>query len=63
VKTGDFECDTDLLISLVEARPVLWEKTNDIYNNKKETKRAWREFCICLQEDFEVLGDVQKTLC
>ena len=62
VKMGDFEFDTDLLISLVEARPVLWDKTDDIYKNRNETKKAWREVCICLQEDFEALGDVQKTL-
>jgi len=35
---GDFEFDIDLLISLVEARPVLWDKTDDIYI-KTETKR------------------------
>jgi hypothetical protein len=58
---GDFEFDTDLLISLVESRPVLWEKTDDIYKDGNETKKAWREVCICLQEDFEALGDVKKT--
>ena len=57
---GDFEFDTDLLISLVEARPVLWDKTDDIYKDRKETKNAWREVCICLQEDFEALDDVKK---
>jgi len=59
---GDFEFDIDLLISLVEARPVLWDKTDDIYKDRNETKKAWREVCICLQEDFEALGDVQETL-
>ena len=59
---GDFEFDTDLLISLVEARPVLWDKADDIYKDRNETKKAWREVCICLQEDFEALGDVKKTL-
>ena len=48
VKMGDFEFDTDLLISLVEARPVLWDKTDDIYKDRNETKKAWREVCICL---------------
>ena len=62
VKMGDFEFNIELLISLVEARPVLWDKTDDIYKNRNETKKAWREVCICLQEDFEALGDVQKTL-
>jgi hypothetical protein len=60
VKMGDFEFDTDLLISLVEDRPVLWDKTDDIYRDRNETKKARKEVCICLQE--EALGDVQKTL-
>jgi hypothetical protein len=62
VKMGDFEFDIDLLISLVEARPVLWDKTDDTYKDRNETKKAWREVCICLQEDFEALGDVKKML-
>ena len=52
VKMGDFEFDTDLLISLVEARPVLWNKTDDIYKDRNERKKEWSEVCICLQEDF-----------
>ena len=30
---GDFGFDIKLLISLVEARPVLWDKTEDIYKD------------------------------
>jgi len=62
VKMGDFEFHIDLLISLVEARPVLWDKTDDTYKDRNKTKKAWREVCICLQEDFEALGDVKKML-
>jgi hypothetical protein len=51
---GDFEFNINLLISLVEARP-LWDKTDDIYKDRNETKKAWREVCICLQEDFKAL--------
>jgi len=59
---GDFEFDIDLLISLVEARPVLWNKTDDIYKDRNEPKKAWKEVCICLQGDFEaLLGVVQKN--
>ena len=61
MKMGDFEFDIDLLISLVEARPVLWDNTDDIYKDRSETKKAWREICICLQEDFEGLRDVKKN--
>jgi len=53
----DFEFDIDLLISLVEARPVLWDKTYDIYKDRNEKKKAWREVCFCLQEDFDALAD------
>ena len=62
VKMGDFEFDTDLLISLVEARPVLWNKTDDIYKDRNETKKAWREVCICLQEDFEALNTLLVSI-
>jgi hypothetical protein len=36
---GDSEFDIDLLISLVEARPLLWDKTDDIYKERNDTKR------------------------
>ena len=41
---------------------MLWDMTGDNYKDRNEKKKAWREVCICLQEDFETLGDVQKTL-
>jgi len=58
---GNFEFDIDLLIYLLEARPVLWGKTGDICIDRNETKKAWREVCVCLQEYFKALGDVQKN--
>ena len=41
---------------------MLWDKTDDIYKDRNETKKAWREVCVCLQEEFEALGDVQRML-
>ena len=60
VKMGDIDLDIELSISLVEARPVLWDKM-DIYKDRNETKKAWTEVCICLQENFVALGDVRKS--
>ena len=40
VKMSDFEFDTDLLISLVESRPVFWDNTDDIYKDRNETKKS-----------------------
>jgi hypothetical protein len=61
VKIGSIEFDIELLISLVEARLVLWDKTDDSYKERNETKKAWRKVCICLQGEFEAVGDVQKN--
>jgi len=55
---GDFDFDIELLVSLVDARPVLCDKTDDIYKDRIETKKAWIEVYVCLQEDFKALGDV-----
>lgn len=40
VKMDDFEIDTELSISLVEVASVLWDKTDDIYKNRNETKKG-----------------------
>ena len=57
---GDFDFGIELLISLVEMRPVLWDKTDDMYKYRNETKNARTEVCICLQENFESLGGDKK---
>jgi hypothetical protein len=44
----DFDFDIQLLVSLVEARPVLWDKTNDI--NKQERNEKGMERMLCLQD-------------
>jgi len=63
VKVGDFGFDTELSISLMEARRVFWDNTGNIFKDRIETKKAWREFCTCLQEDYEVVGNVKnKTI-
>jgi hypothetical protein len=36
---GDFEFDIELLISLVETRPLLRDKTDDIYKDRIETNK------------------------
>ncbi|CAG5023509.1 unnamed protein product [Parnassius apollo] len=50
-----------MLISLVEARPTLWDKTIASYKNRNETKEAWKEVCIGLNSSFEELDDNEKN--
>jgi hypothetical protein len=37
---GNFEFDIELLISLVEAGPVLWVKSDDIYRHDRNKRRG-----------------------
>jgi len=45
---GDFELDIELLISLVETRPVLWDKREDMYKTKR--KRHGQKFVFVFQK-------------
>ena len=53
--------DNDILISLVEARAVLWDKTLDTFKDRNATRNAWRQVCCSLQEDFEEMESKEKN--
>ena len=57
----EIEIDTERLIFLVQERPVLWDKTEDIYKDRNATKNAWKEVCMELKPDFEELDDREKN--
>jgi hypothetical protein len=38
----DFEFRIELLVSLVEARRVLWYKADGVYQDKYDRKKGWR---------------------
>jgi hypothetical protein len=44
-----------LLITLVEERPAIWDKTLHCYKDKKLKESEWREICVILKENFEEL--------
>jgi hypothetical protein len=54
------DINKELLIALVEERPVLWDKSDDIYKDRNATRKAWNEVCLGLKEDFDTLGDPEK---
>jgi len=53
--------DAEVLISLTEARPVLWDKTLDAFKDRIATRNAWREVCLELKPDFEEFEDSAKN--
>lgn len=57
---SDLDIDVELLISMVEQRSVLWDRTLDIYKDKNLTLSAWKEICATVKEDFESLNEYEK---
>ena len=58
----DVDVDVELLISLVEERPVLWDKSLEAFKSKTETTAAWREVCNHrLNPGFESMSDDAKN--
>ena len=55
-----YETDVDQLISLVEEKPVLWDKSLNDYKSRNLTASAWRDVCCQLHHDFESLTDKEK---
>ena len=57
----DVDVDVELVISLVEERPVLWDKSLETYKSKTETTAALREVCNHLNPGFESMSDDAKN--
>ncbi|KAG8241890.1 hypothetical protein J6590_076893 [Homalodisca vitripennis] len=57
--------DTDIvpvsrLIALVRQRPVLWDRQQEVYKNRKLTRKAWTEICEDLIDGYDGLTDSEK---
>lgn len=53
--------DNELLIHYVQERPVLWDKTLDVFKDRNATRDAWHEVCVQLRSDFDKLEDCKKN--
>ncbi|CAH1974863.1 unnamed protein product [Acanthoscelides obtectus] len=49
----EMNIDNDLLIALVEARPVLWDISLNIFKGRNTTREACSQLCCELNEDFK----------
>lgn len=56
------DINKELLIALIQERPVLWDKSDDTYKDRYATKEAWNEVCLGLKEDFETLKDSERNI-
>jgi len=48
------DMNTEFLISLVEERPAVWDKTLNIYKGKTIKEKAWTDICSILNENLPV---------
>ncbi|XP_049878851.1 uncharacterized protein LOC126375807 [Pectinophora gossypiella] len=51
----------ELLITLIQERPVIWDKTIDDYKNKRLKYDSWKEIFIHFQPTFEDLSGDEKN--
>lgn len=54
------ECDIELLISEVQQRPAIWDKSLEIYKDRIATTNAWREVFNTFNADFETMSSSEK---
>ncbi|KAI5725753.1 hypothetical protein M8J77_019743 [Diaphorina citri] len=52
--------DKELLISMVEARPALWDKQSGDFKDKHLKIDCWKAVCLSLNEDFDILEEKQR---
>ena len=55
------QIDNKLLIHLVLEKPVLWDKTLDIFKDGDATRNAWHAVCAQLNENFDAQEDNCKN--
>lgn len=55
------EIDSELLITLVQQRPVLWDKTIDEYKDRNKTLEGWKEICRILKDDFDEISEKEQN--
>lgn len=60
VKVMAFKYDVVTLIELVEARPCLWDKTNEASKNKILREKCWQEVFEFLETGYEEMSKDEK---
>ncbi|KRT82969.1 Myb/SANT-like transcription factor, partial [Oryctes borbonicus] len=55
------EIDNELLITLVEERIVLWDKTAEDYKNRNKTLEAWKQICKVLKYGYDEMSEKEQN--
>lgn len=55
------DVDVDRLISAVQSKPVLWDKTSEKYKDKFKTQEAWQDVCMEIFADYNEFDTAKKN--
>jgi len=58
----DLNIDIEILISEVQARPLLWDKSLNNYSDRYLKRAAWKEIFILLYPDYEKVSSQHQKL-
>nr|CAH7747855.1 unnamed protein product [Callosobruchus chinensis] len=53
--------DVPLLITLVEDRPLIWDRTHPFYKHKKTTAETWKEICAILVDRYSSADEIERV--
>lgn len=59
-KMSKTNIDLELLITLIESEPIIWDKTLENYKDTNLRTAAWREVCTVLREDFQEMEEKER---
>lgn len=55
------DIDIDFLISLVQERPIIWDKRHEHYSDKFRKRNEWAAVCKNLFQDYDEFEDTKKN--
>lgn len=55
------DIDLDFLISLVQERPIIWDKSHEHYSDKFRKANEWAAVCRKIFQDYEEFEDQKKN--
>lgn len=59
-KMKHFNYPVEQLIKGVSERPVIWDKTLEIYKDREERKQAWEDIFRCLEDGYDEMTRENK---
>jgi len=59
--SDSIDIDIERLITSVQSRVVLWDKTSDKYKDKFKTLEAWKAVCTEIIDGYEDFDDSKKN--